>query len=178
MAWHQALSCEFVTAETWVCSCLRPFGICGGQSDSGTGFCLSELQFLPVSIILPTPHTHVSLTTIIAINLSKWQCCEIYHFSFPLSLLPPLPYRVFIKPLITTSNAYKLCPTFFWVEYDKRNRSLAHFLFNFPPWVNKTVNFLPWFGYIEFLEWPLTLKLITHKLRRFCTFFSLLGNVD
>jgi hypothetical protein len=71
MAWHQALSCEFVTAEAWVFSCLRQFGICGGQSDSGTGFCLSELHFLPVSIIPSTPHTHVSLTTVIAINLSK-----------------------------------------------------------------------------------------------------------
>jgi len=71
MAWHQALSCELVTAEVWVCSCLRPFGIYGGQSDSGTCFCRSELQFLPVSIIPPMPHTHVSLTTVIAINLSK-----------------------------------------------------------------------------------------------------------
>jgi hypothetical protein len=66
VAWHKALSREFVTAQAWVCSCLRPYVICGGQSESGTGFGLSELQFLPVSIIPPTPHTHVSLTNGIA----------------------------------------------------------------------------------------------------------------
>jgi len=71
MAWHQALSCEFVSAGAWVCSCLRLFGICGGQSDSGTDFCLSELQFLPVSIIPPIPRTYIPLTNVIAINLSK-----------------------------------------------------------------------------------------------------------
>jgi len=71
MAWHQALSSEFVSAEAWVCSCLRPFGICGEQSDSGIGFCLSELQFLSVSIFPPMPLTHISLTNVIAINLSK-----------------------------------------------------------------------------------------------------------
>ena len=66
MAWHQALSCEFVSAEAWVCSCLRPCGICGGQSDSGTGFYLSELQFLPVSIIPPccSPLHHVACSYI------------------------------------------------------------------------------------------------------------------
>jgi hypothetical protein len=69
----------------------------------------------------------------------------ITPLSLCLALLPPLPYRVFLIQLITTNTSYELCPTFFWVENDRRNRSLEKTLFFKTSLLGqiKTMNFEP-----------------------------------
>jgi hypothetical protein len=56
----QAVSCQPLTAESWVCTWVYPCGICGVQSGTGTGFSLSSSVFpcqYHSSVIL---HTHIS----------------------------------------------------------------------------------------------------------------------
>ena len=52
----QAVSRRPLTAEAQVRSRVIPFGICGGQSGTGTGFFSRVLRFSPVSLIPPVLH--------------------------------------------------------------------------------------------------------------------------
>jgi hypothetical protein len=52
----QAVSRRSPTAEARVRSRVGPFGICGGQSGTGTGFFLRVLRFSPVDFIPPVLH--------------------------------------------------------------------------------------------------------------------------
>jgi hypothetical protein len=47
----QAVSCRHLAVEARVLARVSPCGICGGQSNSGTGFSLSSFYFPYVSII-------------------------------------------------------------------------------------------------------------------------------
>jgi hypothetical protein len=64
-AMAEAVSCFPVTVKTWVPSQARPYGICDGQSGTGTGtgFSLSALVF-PVRSIVPVLHTHSFVTNV------------------------------------------------------------------------------------------------------------------
>jgi hypothetical protein len=53
----QAVSHRPLTSEAQVRARVPPCGICGGQSDIGTGF-LRVFRFSPVSIIPPWPYAH------------------------------------------------------------------------------------------------------------------------
>jgi hypothetical protein len=49
----QVVSCQPVIVEVWFLLLVSPCGIYGGQSGTGTGFSLQELQFSPVIVIPP-----------------------------------------------------------------------------------------------------------------------------
>ena len=41
-----------IIAEAWICYHTSSFGICGGQSDTGTGFCPEYFKFTSSALFL------------------------------------------------------------------------------------------------------------------------------
>jgi hypothetical protein len=60
-AMSQAVSCQALSVEAWVCSQASPSQISGGQSGSGTGSSTS-ISVSAVSIIPPMLHAHSFIT--------------------------------------------------------------------------------------------------------------------
>jgi hypothetical protein len=58
----QAISRRPLTAEVRVRGQVSPFGICGGQSGTGTGFCPSSSVFVCLYYSTMALHAHVSIT--------------------------------------------------------------------------------------------------------------------
>jgi hypothetical protein len=56
----EVVSCCSLTVEAWVCAWVSPCGICGRQSDTGTGFSLSSLVFPCQYHSTVALHAHIS----------------------------------------------------------------------------------------------------------------------
>jgi hypothetical protein len=55
----KAVSCQPLNAKAWVCAWVSPRGICGGQSDSGTGFSLRSSVFPSVLFHCGSPYWYI-----------------------------------------------------------------------------------------------------------------------